>query len=177
MAISLEFTLKRQDFEETLMIYNQSKSYLRYLGIFTTYVIMILFGFLVFLKIYSLINNDLEFSKRVDKSLFVSAGFVLFYNLNFWHKAMTWFMWKVAPFLKEPVFVQIEDSGFSYKNAVMKSEIEWSSVQQVLESKNVFFILHRLKASYTLPKRSFTPEDMNEFQQILAANNIQIERK
>ncbi len=177
MAISLEFTLKRQDFEETLMIYNQSKPYLRYLGIVTTYVIMILFGFLAFLKIYSLINNDLEISQRVNESLFVFAGLVLLCNPNLWHKGMAWFMWQVAPFLKEPVLVQIEDSGFSYKNAVMKSEIEWSSVKQVLESKNIFLILHRLNASYTLPKRSFTPENMNEFQQILAAHNIQIERK
>ncbi|MCT7981869.1 YcxB family protein [Laspinema sp. A4] len=177
MAISLEFTLKRQDFEESLMIYTQSKPYLRYLGILLTYILLILFGFLAFLKVYALINNDIYFLKRVDQSLLISAGFVLFCNLRVWHKAMTWFMWKVAPFLKEPVFVQIEDSGFSYKNAVMKSEIEWSAVQQVLESNQVFFILHKLKASYTLPKRSFTPEDMNEFKQILAANTIQIERK
>ncbi|MGL4497703.1 MAG: YcxB family protein [Planktothrix sp.] len=177
MAISLEFTLKRQDFEESLMIYNQSNPYLRYLGIFTTYIVMILFGFLAFLKIYGLINNDLEISHIANKSLLLFCGLVLLCNPSFWHKAMAWFMWKVAPFLKEPVVVEIEDSGFSYQNAVMKSEIEWSSVQQVLESKNVFFILHRLKASYTLPKRSFTQEDMNEFKQILAANTIQIERK
>lgn len=177
MAISLEFTLKRQDFEESLMIYNQSKPYLRYVGIFTTYIVLILFGFLAFLKIDGLINNDLELSGISNESLLLFCGLVLFCNLSFWHKAMAWFMWKAAPFLKEPVLVQIEDSGFSYKNAVMKSEIEWSSVQQVLESKNVFFILHKLKASYTLPKRSFTPEGITEFQQILAANNIQIERK
>lgn len=177
MAISLEFTLKRQDFEESLTLYSQSKSYLRYLEIFITYVVLIVFGFLAFLKIYALINNEMDFSQRVDQSLLTFCGLVLFCNLRFWHKGMAWFMWQVAPFLKEPVVVQIEDTGFSYKNAVMKSEVEWSAVQQVLESKNVFFVLHRLKASYTLPKRSFTEENLNEFQQILAANNIQIKRK
>ena len=85
-------------------------------------------------------------------------------------------MWRVGPFLKEPVLVQIEESTFIYKNAVMRSELEWSSIQSVTESPNIFFIVHRLKASYIVPKRSFTEEDINDFKQILASNNIIIQK-
>ncbi|WP_367286631.1 YcxB family protein [Laspinema palackyanum] len=58
-----------------------------------------------------------------------------------------------------------------------KSTIEWSSIDKVLESKNIFLIVHRVKGYYTLPKRIFTDENFQEFQQILGANHIQIEKR
>ncbi|MCT7971491.1 YcxB family protein [Laspinema olomoucense] len=177
MAMSLEFTLKPQDFEESFMIYHNSKPYLRYTSIFMIYVLIIFVGFLAALKIHALINNDVDTLKRVDDSLLVFTGLALLIcNPGFWYKLMTAFMWKVGHFLKEPVLVQIEESMFIYKNAVMKSEIQWSSIQSVTESNHIFFIVHRLQASYIVPKRIFTEENINEFKQILASNNILIQK-
>ena len=177
MVMSLEFTLKPQDFEESFIIYHNSNPYLRFLGILIIYVVIISFGFLSALKIHSLIINDLESLQRINQALLFFTGFALLLcNLGFWYKIMAIFMWRVGPFLKEPVLVQIEESTFIYKNAVMRSELEWSSIQSVTESPNIFFIVHRLKASYIVPKRSFTEEDINDFKQILASNNIIIQK-
>ncbi|MCT7960674.1 YcxB family protein [Laspinema sp. D1] len=176
MAISLKFTLKGQELEEGLIVRHNSKPYLRFLKILIFMSIVI--SLFIFLLFFLISNSGIPAiaKKIVLKGLLIGSGFALLSYPILGHKAMISVMDKVATFLKDPVLIQIEESGFSYKNAVRKSKIEWSSIEKVLESKNIFLIIHRVKGYYTLPKRIFTDENFPEFQQILAANHIQIEK-
>ncbi len=175
MAISLKFTLKGQELEEGLIVRHNSKPYLRFLKILIFMSIVIfLFIFLLGLAIVNSVGSAI--GRIVLKGLLIGSGFALLSYPILGRKAMISVMDKVATFLKDPVLIQIEESGFSYKNAVRKSKIEWSSIEKVTESKNIFLIIHRVKGYYTLPKRIFTDENFPEFQQILAANHIQIEK-
>lgn len=77
---------------------------------------------------------------------------------------------KGSPSAQVPIEVEASDEGLFFHSAYAESKISWSAYVAWGENKATFVILPQPRTYFPIPKRAFTPEQLEDFRSILRRN-------
>jgi hypothetical protein len=72
--------------------------------------------------------------------------------------------------LQDQFEVLVSDSGMEVSSSTVTSKYGWSAFTRYVESKNLFLVYQASQVFNVIPKRAFTPEDLNSFRSMLHQN-------
>jgi YcxB-like protein len=75
-----------------------------------------------------------------------------------------------SPSSKASIDLCADDQGFAMKTATTDSRQAWANVARWTESKTVFLLYYSVAVFAIVPKRELTPEQTNEFRELLRRN-------
>lgn len=77
---------------------------------------------------------------------------------------------KGSPSAQVPIQVEASDEGLFFHSAHADSKISWSAYVAWGENKTTFVILPQPRTYFPIPKRAFSPEQLEDFRNILRRN-------
>jgi len=117
----------------------------------------------------------LAYTQPDSYTLEISAAIIAF--------AALWFTYMLAaprlssrrqfrntPTAQNPITIEALDSGLHIQSVHADSRVAWSAYVGWTEGKSVFVILPQPRIYVPIPKRALTPEQLNEFREMLRRN-------
>ena len=186
MEIALEFRLTPEELVEGMFLY-QKFGFPVMLGCYFTFLKIVL---MIVLVVLVLMSGGLAIASLMSGNILgvimlapIVAGIIalalLFFHPGVVRSLIVFFLYKSNnPFLKECLTVKIDESFICQTISQMETQLDWPSVKKVVESPQIFIIIHKnFKTKYNiLPKKAFTDENLMLLDRIMSLKNIELKR-
>jgi hypothetical protein len=160
-GMQLSYELTEQDFLEAQLFHrNRSRAFL---------FLVAVMGIFAAFSAYNCLSRP--------QSDAISCLLPLVIVLAFWALALWWLpkrrprsLYRNQPGVHGPMSLIVDDEGIQEKGALASSQAKWQSLIRWRETKNTFMIYPSPCTFYAVPKRAFTPEQLDEFRALLGNN-------
>jgi hypothetical protein len=163
--VQITFQLTPEDYYYGLLVWRTRKAWQRWLLRFAYASV----GLTVPVAVFVLFVHPDSQSLKISGALLAFAALWFTFMLA-GPKFSAHRQFRGSPTAQSPITMETSDAGVAIHSAYGDSKVSWSAYVAWAEAKSVFVILPQPRIYVPIPKRAFTPEQMNEFREILRRN-------